>query len=138
MGKSNNSLRDKIPKYELLRNIFLYGIFGVIAAVIDYGIFALLIATGIVTTSVVATTISSLCGFIFTFLTNTFLNFQKTDLLGRRFASYGAICLLGMGISALSMAMFEDFINIYILKAITLVAVSAIQFVLNKLITYRG
>ena len=126
-------------KREFFKNLILYGIFGAGGAVIDYGVFSLLVSVGIpiLSKAEIATVISGICGFAFTFTTNTFLNFKKSDNLWRRFVSYGAICVLGMLLSAGALAVFEKYMNVYLLKAIVLVVVSAIQFVLNKLITYR-
>lgn len=127
-------------KKELLRNLLLYGIFGAGGAVIDYSVFSILVSMDIsvLSVSAVATVISGICGFAFTFITNTFLNFKKSDALGHRFLSYGSICVLGMLVSAVALSVFEDSMNIYLLKAIVLVLVSAMQFVLNKLITYKN
>ena len=122
-------------KKEFFKNLILYGIFGVGGAVIDYGVFS--VGIPILSKAEIATVISGICGFAFTFTTNTFLNFKKSDNLWRRFVSYGAICVLGMLLSAGALSVFEKYMNVYLLKAIVLVVVSAIQFVLNKLITYR-
>ncbi|MFT3951134.1 MAG: GtrA family protein [Oscillospiraceae bacterium] len=132
------TLPEKIPNYHLLRNIFLYGLFGGAAALLDMGVCSLLLHTGAVEALEVASLAGNVCGFFFTFFTNTFLNFKKTDAILKRFASYGLVCLFGMGISTLFILLFKQFIdNQYVVKFIVLVLVSAIQFVLNKRITYR-
>ncbi len=121
----------------LLRNLILYGLIGGGAAVLDYGMFTLV---NIITGDNLHE-ISSLCGqalgFVFSFTLNTFINFKKTDKLFARFLSYLAIVIIGMVISTLIIHLFDDVMNVYILKFISLVVVSVIQFILNKTITYN-
>ncbi len=138
MSKMDALLGKRIPKYELLKNMFLYAFFGGLAAVIDYGISAFLFAFSIVANDFLASIIGNICGFLFTFTTNTYLNFKKTDKIFARFVSYGIICLLGMGISSCILYLMNGVTVFYISKLIALFVVSAIQFVLNKLITYRN
>lgn len=123
-------------KAELFQNLVLYGFFGVVAALIDYGVFSLLVAFGGLAPEI-ANIISAVCGFAFTFITNTFLNFKKKDKLLRRFLSYGVICLVGMVISTTTISLLKDFMNLYLLKALVMIVVSLLQFVLNKVVTYQ-
>lgn len=138
MSKIDDVLAKKIPKYELLKNIFLYAFFGGMGAVIDYGLSALMFGTALIASQQIASIVGNVGGFLFTFSTNTWLNFKKTDKLFARFVSYGIICLIGMGISTLIITLLEGRVSFFISKAVALVIVSAIQFVLNKLITYRN
>jgi dolichol-phosphate mannosyltransferase len=124
------------PGAEILRNIFLYGVFGGVAAGIDYGVFTLSTAVGGVAPEV-ANVLGGLCGFTFTFLANTFLNFRKPDRILRRLASYGGICLIGLALSTSAITLLKDVMDLYVLKAVVLVVVSALQFVLNRTFTYR-
>lgn len=123
--------------YEKFRNFILYGIFGVIAAVIDYGVFFILTYTEIISVPEAANIIGNICGFIFTFLTNTLLNFKKKDAFFKRFLLYFLICSCGWGISALLMHIFKYSINIYVLKIGIMVVVTLLQYFMNKYITYR-
>ena len=124
------------PAAKILRNLFLYGLFGVVAAGIDFGVFTLVTA-GSLATPEAANVLGGLCGFAFTFLTNTFLNFRKSDRLFRRFLTYGAVCLFGLALSTATISLLKTQVDLYLLKAVVLVAVSGIQFVLNRTITYR-
>lgn len=118
------------------KNLFFYGIFGVSAALVEYGVFAFLISvTNLIPETV--NIIGALCGFTFSFSTNTFLNFKKTNNLFKRFLSYGTICLAGMAFSTLAISLFKNSMNLFVLKAICMVFVSIVQFILNKKITYR-
>lgn len=118
------------------KNLFLYVIFGLSAAVVEYLVFALLFTV----TSMQPETINiigALCGFAFSFSTNTFLNFKKTDNLFKRFLSYGTICFGGMIFSTLLISTFKYTFNLLILKAFVMFFVSIVQYILNKKITYR-
>lgn len=118
------------------KNLFLYGIFGLSAALVEYGVFALLINVTSFYPEVV-NVIGALCGFAFSFSTNTFLNFKKTDNLLKRFLSYGSICLVGMVFSTLIISLLKNSMNLMLLKALCMIFVSIIQFILNKKITYQ-
>lgn len=128
-------VRFTFMRYPLLRNVLLYGVFGVIAFGIDFGVFTLLKKLML---PEAASVIGNVAGFVFTFTTNTFWNFKKTDKVLVRALSYGLITLFGMGVSTLGIHLFKDVLNVSLLKLILLVAVSAMQFVLNKLITYNN
>lgn len=120
-----------------IRQLFLYGIIGGGAAILDYGIFYLFQTKIQRVPPEAASIIGQAVGFLFSFFLNTFLNFKKSDKLFRRFLSYLSICLIGMAISTLIIFLLKSVINIFILKLACLVFVSLMQFVLNKLITYK-
>ncbi len=124
-------------KQRLMKNIVLYAVFGVIAAGLEYAVFSTLISTALSRQPEWANLIGSLSGFAFAFVANTFLNFKKRDKVLRRLISYGLICLLGLAISTGCIHLLKDRMNLYLLKAILMVAVSALQFVLNRAVTYR-
>jgi len=119
------------------KNIFLYGIFGASAALLEYGVFAFLISHSNIYPELV-NILGALCGFTFSFSTNTFLNFRKTDNLFARFSSYGLICLIGMVFSTLIISLLKNSMNLLLLKALCMVVVSIVQFIANKKITYRN
>ena len=135
MGKFSDTVKALFEKF---RNLILYGIFGAAAAVIDYAVYSLLMYFKITATPEFASLAGNLCGFAFTFLTNTFLNFKKSDKLFSRFVSYGLICLVGTAVSTLIIWLFKEFINEYLLKAMAMVIVCLLQFILNKCITYKN
>ena len=105
--------------------------------VIDYTLSLTLIKTVMKDSPELASILGNVAGFIFTFLTNTFWNFKVKGKFALRAASYGGITLLGMGISTLCIHLLKNVMPFAILKLLVLVFVSAIQFVLNKLITYN-
>lgn len=122
--------------YEKHRNFILYGIFGLAAAVIDYGIFLLLTAAFELPPEA-ASIAGNICGFIFTFFTNTLVNFKKKNAFFKRFLLYFLICACGWGISTLLIYCFKELINKYILKLAVMVLVTLFQYFMNKFITYK-
>ena len=139
--KIDSIFQDRIPKYDLLKNIFLYGFFGVCAAVIEIGVDMLLYLTPM--WPMLVTIIGAVVGLLFTFTTNTFLNFKKTDNLLKRFISYAGIASIGIAFKALVMFLCYQFYNIgnvipeFVMNIILVFGVAAVQFVFNKLFTYK-
>lgn len=119
-----------------MRQLFLYGLIGGAAALVDYGVFYLF-QNRAGWSAEVSSLIGQGVGFVFSFYLNTYLNFKKTDRLFRRFISYFAICVLGMAISTALIVTLKSRMDIYVLKLVCLLFVSLVQFLLNKLITYR-
>ena len=137
IGYMKSLIRFTFIRYPLLRNILLYGVFGVLAFVIDFSITLGLKSTVMKDLPEVASLIGNIVGFVFTFFTNTFWNFKTKGKFALRAASYGGITVLGMGISTLSINLLKNSMPFPLLKLLVLVFVSALQFVLNKLITYN-
>lgn len=138
IGYIKSLIRFTFMRYPVLKNIVLYGIFGVIALFIDFGVFTLLTKTVMKSLPELANVIGGIVGFIFTFTTNTYWNFKKKDKIMQRVLSYGLITLFGMGVSTLGIHLFKNSMDLSLLKLIMLVLVSAMQFVLNKFITYNS
>lgn len=137
IGYIKSLVRFTFIRYPLLRNIFLYGVFGVLAFVLDFSVSLGLVKTVLKEAPEAASIIGNVVGFIFTFTTNTFWNFKAKGKFFARAASYGGITLLGMGISTACIHLFKDKMNFALLKLGVLVFVSVIQFILNKFITYN-
>ena len=103
---------------------------------IDYGAFLVLTAAAEFPPEA-ASMIGNVCGFIFTFFTNTYLNFKKKDAFLKRFLLYFLICACGWGISTLLIHCFKELVNQYILKIAVMAVVTLFQYFMNKFITYR-
>lgn len=120
-------------KYPLLKNTLLYVLFGLIGLAVDFSVFSLFL-------NVFSVEISNILGagsgFVFTFSTNTFLNFQKRDRLFARFMSYLCICLVGTIVSTIVINLLKDAMVVYVAKLLAMAVAFIIQFVLNKFITY--
>ena len=137
-------MEEKLKKifgkyYELIRQMFLYGLIGGLAAAIDFVLFFLLNDV-LHLYWLVANFISVYTGVTVSFLLNTYFNFKKTDKLLKRGISFYAIGTVGMGLSELIMWLGVDVLNQkeIIVKLVSVFLVAAFQFVLNKLITYRS
>lgn len=139
--KIDSMFADRIPKYELLKNIFLYGVFGCSAAVVEVIVDKLLYMTGMNAT--IVTVIGAIVGLLFTFTTNTFLNFKKTDNLLKRFISYAGIASIGIAFKGIVMFLCYTKFNIaatipeIYMNVFLIFFVAAVQFVFNKLFTYK-
>ena len=89
------------------------------------------------------TIIGAIVGLLFTFTTNTFLNFKKSDKLLKRFISYAGIASIGIAFNALVMFLCYQVYNIndtipkFIMNIILVFGVAAVQFVFNKIFTYK-
>lgn len=121
-----------------MKNFTLYILIGAAAAVMDYGVFFLAENHIHGINPEFASVIGQAAGFLFSFFFNTFYNFKKTDKLFKRFLSFFTVCLIGMVISTIIIHLLKTSINVYILKAACLILVSVIQFILNKLFTYKN
>lgn len=86
-----------------------------------------------------ANAVSVSCGICNNFLWNTFFNFRTTDRLWIRFFSFYSVGLLGLGVSAVLLWLFVGHFGWHELlaKCVILVVVTALQFTLNKVITFR-
>lgn len=124
-------------RQELYKNTLLYLVFGIIAAGIEYFVFVFLINSAFANKVEAANIIGALCGFTFAFCANTFLNFKKRDRILRRLLSYGAISMLGLIISTSAISLLKNVMDLKILKALLIVGIAAMQFMLNRKITYR-
>lgn len=124
-------------RFPWLEHLFLYGVFGLTAAAIDYSIFFVMSNFWGVYLEIASLT-GNICGFLFTFSCNTFFNFKKSTHILFRFISYLCISLGGMTLSTLLIHYTKYVVNVYFLKAfLVLFLIPVIQFILNKKITYR-
>ena len=124
-------------RFNWLHNFVLYAVIGVLAACLDYSIFwSVWHFTGL--SPEISSLIGNLCGFLFTFTGNTFYNFKKSTHVVFRFVSYFLITIGGMTLSTLLIHYAKTLMNVHLLKAVlVLFVIPAIQFILNKTITYR-
>ena len=126
----------RIFKTKDFRYILLYGIIGGLAAIVDFSIFTLCVKEFRVS-AIISNLISMHIGMLVSFSLNTYFNFKKTDKLFRRFLSYYSIVLVGMGISTLIIMIGTNYLPVLIVKLIAIVIVTVIQYLFNRLITYK-
>ncbi len=118
--------------WTLLRQMFSYGVIGVLAAVVDTCIFMLLVdELGWVRYA--ANLLSAHCGMVFSFLFNRIFTFDARDRIGRRFLLFYCTALFGLLLSTFILWAGPFFCGeILYVKIFAVVAVAAVQFLLNR------
>ena len=86
-----------------------------------------------------ANAVSVTLGITNNFFWNAFLNFKVTDNLIKRFLSFYMVGILGLLISSgmLYFLIEKNHINVIFSKIITIFVITVVQFLLNKLITFK-
>jgi len=120
------------------RHFILYVMNGSIATVVDMGIFFIL-SDAIGLHYLVSNIISVFFGILTSFELNSRFNFKKTNLRLRRFISFSAVCLIGMGLGSLLLTTFYVWMGFpkFIAKILSVMLAGVFQFFFNKNITFR-
>ncbi|MDR1118022.1 MAG: GtrA family protein [Bifidobacteriaceae bacterium] len=128
----------RVARWPFIRQVLLYGAFGVVAAGADFLIFRGLRAAGV--GLIPANVISVNIGITISFLTNAYWNFRRTDAVARRALVFFCVGWSGLALSSLilylgveRMALDENLV-----KVGSILIVAAYQFTLNKLVTFRA
>lgn len=124
--------------YKEVKTFILYVIIGGTAAVIDYSVFYLVQKSFESLPPEISSFLGQISGFFVSFFLNTYKNFKMTDKLLKRFLSYAGITVVGIIISTVVIAVFKNYIDVFILKIVCLIGVSLLQYFLNRVITYRN
>jgi putative flippase GtrA len=134
-----NSIKQKtVSLYKRFRYLILYGIIGTFCAGIDFFIFYTL-TTIFEVFYLVSNIISVSVGITISFILNRKYNFKVKDKRIKRFIIF---ILVGSGGLLLSSALLYFFVDILTLekvvsKILSIVFIVLIQFLLNKLITFK-
>jgi putative flippase GtrA len=123
-------LRELWQRY---RTFVVYQLIGVSGVLLDLVLFLVLYnAAGM--DAQLATVISTSAGIINNFLLNSFVNFRKRDGMLRRFARFYSVGLLGIGLVALLLLVFHDWLGVDAnwVKIASMPVVAVFQFFLNK------
>jgi putative flippase GtrA len=117
----------------------LYGIIGGFCAALDFGVYTALCYFDMMP-YLWANIISIHVGIFMSFLLNRSFNFKVKDKATKRFLSFYAVGLTGLGISELMLYLMVTLggMNELLCKLISIVVVALIQFLLNKYITFRN
>ncbi|MGN0890887.1 MAG: GtrA family protein [Candidatus Spyradenecus sp.] len=120
------------------REFVLYCLIGGSGVALDCAVFAAL-TYGASWHYQAANAVSVSCGICNNFLWNAFVNFRTTDRLWARFLSFYGVGLLGLGVSAALLWLLVGCLGWHELlsKGVILFVVTALQFTLNKCITFR-
>ncbi len=132
-----SNIKELIEKYPILREGFFYGIIGITTSTIDSLTFFVLrtVKVNLFLSNFIGVNV----GILLSFLLNTFLNFKQTDHLLKKALSFFSVGYIGLCISMFIMWLFvEEFHwREFWVKIASIIIVAIIQFILNKLITYR-
>lgn len=132
---------------------------GIVGLVIDMGIYYLLVKkyavdypftpfisvllNGSMSTSIINTLtsniISSTLAIINNFILNSYFTFKVTDHKLKRFLSFISIAAIGMIVSSILLTLFIGIMGMdeIVAKALAIIIVAALQFVTNKIITFK-
>lgn len=122
---------------KLIKEIIVYAIIGGISAGLDSILFAVISMIGV--NLYIANFISVNIGIITSFILNTRFNFKIKDNIQKRLIRFLTIGYVGMSISTVILYIGKELwgIDEILVKLISVVVVAILQFILNKLITYR-
>ena len=114
-----------------------YVLIGVLGLVIDFGAYTIL--TLFKVNVEVANIISSTCGIINNFFWNSYTNFKVHNCLLLRFISYFLVGQITTVFTTVSLFIFVTKLGFphLIVKAVATFIATLIQFVINKVITFR-
>jgi len=120
------------------RHFILYVAIGVIATGVDMFIFFLLSDIAGVH-YLFSNVISVFIGIFTSFELNSRFNFKKTNLRMRRMISFTVVCLLGMALGSLLLALFYSQFGVpkYIAKVLSVIIAGIFQYLFNKNITFK-
>ena len=126
----------KINK-QLIRQIILYGIIGGCSALLDFLVFTLFYKQfGM--NEYLANGISVHAGIAMSFILNRKYNFKKTDRVLFRAFSFYLTGLFGLALSQ-GILWFGNvlLVPVVLVKFVSIFLVAAVQFIINKLITFN-
>ena len=114
-----------------------YVLIGVLGLVVDFGIYTIL--TYFKLNVEVANIISSTCGIINNFFWNSYTNFKVYDHLLVRFISYFCVGQITTVFTTVSLFIFVNQLGYphLIVKIVATFVATLIQFIINKIITFR-
>lgn len=136
MKKKNSVIMKRL--IERHRHFLMYVLIGVIATAVDMLIFFLL-SDVLGLHYIISNIISVFVGIFTSFELNSRFNFKKTNLRMRRLISFTVVCLLGMAMGSLLLALFYSQLGItkYIAKVLSVILAGVFQYLFNKNITFK-
>lgn len=133
----NKNIVQDTNKIKLIKEVILYGIIGAFSAFMDSLVFIILSKINI--NMYVANFISVNVGIGISFFLNTYINFKMVDNLKQRFIKFFSVGYIGLAISTILLYIGSQLLSLneIMVKIASIIIVAAIQFILNKLITYK-
>ena len=124
--------------YNKFRNLILYGIIGGFSSGLDFAVYTLLVNI-IGLHYLISNTCSVLIGITTSFILNRYYNFRVKDKTKQRFILFLFVGLTGLLLSSLILYIcIQEFkVDELLSKLLSIVFVVAIQFLINKNITFK-
>ncbi|MDU1890999.1 MAG: GtrA family protein [Dysgonomonas sp.] len=148
-----------LSKKKSVRELFKYGLVGLVGLIIDAGLFFLLakkfaveypfapyiqeLLGGKMSLSLinadVSHVISSVLAITNNFILNSYFTFKVTDNKVKRFFSFAGVAAIGLVISTTLMTVFIGKLHLdeMVAKILSIIIVAAIQFIINKFFTFK-
>jgi putative flippase GtrA len=128
-------VQDNFYRYKYF---FLYGIIGVVSALLDFVVFNRMVALTDCS-YIVANIVSVHCGVVCSFTLNRQFNFKVKDQPIKRFVTFYIVAMIGLLISSLLLVQFIEKAGLDTkpAKALTILITAVFQFIMNKTITFR-
>ena len=125
-------------KQEAFIQLIKYGLIGVLGLIVDFGIFTFL-SVFMHWNAELANFISSTCGLINNFFWNSYANFKVHNHLLRRFVEYYLIGQITTLFTTVCLFIFVDKLHQsqIIVKIVATLIATLIQFIVNKVITFK-
>lgn len=125
-----------IKSKKLIREILLYGVIGGFSASTDAIVFYLLSQR---INMYASNFVSINIGITLSFLLNMYMNFRVCDRIPQRAFSFFTVGYLGLFLSMIILYVGVELVNIpkMDVKLLSVFIVAAVQFTLNKLITFK-
>lgn len=121
----------------LFREVISYGCIGLLSSGLDTLFFALFVY-GFGQNEIAANFVSVIIGITCSFFLNRRFTFKLKDYIVRRYISFFAVGMCGLGLSELMISLSSTLnIEPLVIKIASIFVVAAFQFVLNKLISFR-
>lgn len=134
---NRRNLGNLIKQEEFIQ-LVKYGLIGVLGLIVDFGIFTLLTVV-FHWNAELANFVSSTCGLINNFFWNSYTNFKVHDHMLKRFIEYYLIGQITTLFTTLCLFIFVTQLhqNQIIVKVIATLIATLIQFVVNKIFTFK-
>jgi putative flippase GtrA len=128
-------VQDNFYRYKYF---ILYGVIGVISALLDFVVFNRMVALTDCS-YIVANIVSVHCGVVCSFTLNRQFNFKVKDQPIKRFVTFYIVAMIGLLISSLLLVQFIEKAGLDTkpAKALTILITAVFQFIMNKTITFR-
>ena len=116
------------------RNVVLYILIGLSAAIVDLLTFIMLYKV-MMLGGIISNIISMHVGLLFSFIFNSSINFKKTNKIALRFSLYYVVIMCGIIVSTYIVYLFNNYAILG--KLISLIIVPLCQFLLNRKLAFR-